>query len=430
MAVTAKSHWCFGKLFRYNGKFRTVSGVPKRGSFMNHRRSLSGKGLLFLLFIWFIWFTNYCGRTMFAPVLPLIEDEFRVTHAKASGIVTLIFVGYAVVLLLSGVLAKAFGTKKTLAGSFILLAAVFACMPFVTTFKTLYLLAFGVGIGTGVYLPAIVPMITRYYDERVWGRAIAIQDSAAPMGVFVTPFIASSLLSFVPWRGLFVFVAAANIVLTAILLYAAPDVRPAGQGRSIQMGLLRKKTLWLNGVMWIFVSGASLAVYFIMPLYLSKELGLPMGQMSSILGRSRLGAVVVAITAGFFVDRFDLRKVMFTLLVATGILTMLLTIKNVGWITKLLFLQASVAQGFFPAAIVSISRLFSSEERGAATGFIVAFAAVFGLGIIPYLLGMCGDLVGFRVGIFGLGLLTSLSSLLLFLMPEGAQSPVEVGAHD
>ena len=55
-------------------------------STMERRFGLKGKGLLFLLVFWFFWFSNMTVRVSFAPVLPLIEDEFLVTHARASSI--------------------------------------------------------------------------------------------------------------------------------------------------------------------------------------------------------------------------------------------------------------------------------------------------------------------------------------------------------
>jgi uncharacterized membrane protein len=42
----------------------------------------------------------------------------------------------------------------------------------------------------------------------------------------------------------------------------------------------------------------------------------------------------------------------------------------------------------------------------------------FGMGVTPFLLGLTADHFNFRVGIFWLGLLTSLSSLLVYFLKE------------
>lgn len=70
---------------------------------------LKGKAFLFLLFFRFLWFMNFFCRKIFAPIMPLIEDEFFIGHARASSLF---------------------------------------------------------GLSTGIYLPSAIPFITEYYDER------------------------------------------------------------------------------------------------------------------------------------------------------------------------------------------------------------------------------------------------------------------------
>jgi hypothetical protein len=53
-----------------------------------------------------------------------------------------------------------------------------------------------------------------------------------------------------------------------------------------------------------------------------------------------------------------------------------------------------------------------------ATGLILTFSVMAGSGLIPYLLGLSGDLIGFRFGIVLLGILVTLSSSLLFYLKE------------
>jgi hypothetical protein len=53
-----------------------------------------------------------------------------------------------------------------------------------------------------------------------------------------------------------------------------------------------------------------------------------------------------------------------------------------------------------------------------ATGFILIFSVLFGSGLIPYLLGLSGDLIGFRFGIVLLGIIVVASSPLLFYLKE------------
>jgi hypothetical protein len=51
-----------------------------------------------------------------------------------------------------------------------------------------------------------------------------------------------------------------------------------------------------------------------------------------------------------------------------------------------------------------------------ATGFILTLGVVFGLGVVPYLLGVAGDLMSFRFGIALLGICVIASSGLVWCL--------------
>jgi NNP family nitrate/nitrite transporter-like MFS transporter len=106
---------------------------------------------------------------------------------------------------------------------------------------------------------------------------------------------------------------------------------------------------------------------------------------NTILGISRLGSVGVAISCGFLVDRFSLRKIMFPMMAIAGVFTILMGLASVSLTGIVLFVQAVFITGFFPVGLVAIAKIFNREMRGLATGMILAVCMVFGSGIIPYL---------------------------------------------
>ena len=156
-------------------------------STMERRFDLKGKGLLFFLVLWFLWFTNMTVRVSFAPILPLIEDEFLVNHARASSIFIFMSIGYALSMFFSGLYAGRFGYKKSIVVSLAATSLLFFLIPFVKVFSLLYVFIFIIGASIGVYLPAALPLITEYFTERHWARAIAIHDSGAPSAYSSAP---------------------------------------------------------------------------------------------------------------------------------------------------------------------------------------------------------------------------------------------------
>ena len=383
---------------------------------MERFQSLRGKALLFILFLWFLWFMNVAMRTVLSPVLPLIEDEFHVTHAQAGSIFTFMAIGYGFSMLFAGLFASRIGCKKTVLLSLFLALVVYLLWPFATTFTYFYALGFALGMASGMYLPAIIPLITEYFEERLWGKAIAIHESAASLAMFSSPFIALLVLSFLSWRGIFGVFAGIFVVCMIALHFLVQEVKPYEAKKGSLSGLLRDSSLWLMGIIWIFMAGAYVGFYFILPLYLVKEVSLDLQRANSIFGFSRLGGVIVQVSIGFLVSRFSLKKIMFTFMLLSGIFTMLLTVHDLAWLKMFLVAQASFNMGFFPIALIAISRMFPRETRGAATGFIITLGVVCGNGVIPYLLGVSGDLISFRFGIFILGLLGVLSSGLVWFL--------------
>jgi hypothetical protein len=49
--------------------------------------------ILFLLTFWSVWFFNYSSRTIFSPILPILEAELKTSHAGAGGILSFVSMG-------------------------------------------------------------------------------------------------------------------------------------------------------------------------------------------------------------------------------------------------------------------------------------------------------------------------------------------------
>jgi len=384
---------------------------------MKRFRSLTGRATLFLLFMWFAWFLNFTTRTIFAPVLPLIEDEFGIAHARATSIVLLTSLAYAPSVFFSSVYARVLGHRKALIISLLLLGLACLAIPFVHVFDLFYAVALVAGVAAGMYIPSVIPLLTEYYEESNWGKVIAVHDSAGQVSIAATPFLALLILLFFPWRAIFVFVGI-GLWCSAVLFYlVSTEVHVEGSRRYFQPELLKNRPLWAIAIVWMFMAGSTMGTYHVAPLYLTKELGMSIERANAVFGMSRIGGVIVGIASGFLVDRFRARKLVIALVIVTGIFTALIALKDVRWVKVFLFMQATISAGFFPLALVHVSRLFEAESRGQAVGFLITLG-VTGVGVMPYFLGLCGDLVSFRLGFAILGAITALSAGLLCFLKE------------
>jgi MFS family permease len=147
-------------------------------------RALRGQGLLFLVLLWFLWFLTVSAGTLVSPVLPLIEDEFAVGHARATALVSLISLGSAAATFVFGFLASVAGYKRSILVAFLVSAMLFLLVPRAGGFFHLALLFLMIGVANGIYYPCSIPVITEHYHYTVWGKTLAIHDSAAAISVF------------------------------------------------------------------------------------------------------------------------------------------------------------------------------------------------------------------------------------------------------
>jgi NNP family nitrate/nitrite transporter-like MFS transporter len=389
---------------------------------MRRYSELKGEALGFLFLLWFLWFLNFSGRIIFSPILPLIEDEFLVTHARATSIFIFQSIGYGFAMTLSGFYSGRVGFKKAILLSFAISACTSFCVPFVKAFSAFYLVVFLNGFSAGIYMPAIMPLLREHFVERNWGKAISMYDSAASISIFSVPFIVLFLLHYFRWRGIFGILGVAFLVVLILFSLIGDELKIVQPHRAVFKGLMTRKSFWVMVIIMSVVMGANMGIYYILPLYLTKELFLGMGYANGLLGISRFGGIGVAIVCGFLVDRFNLRKIMFILMIISGFFTILLGIASAGFVGIMLFLQAIFITGIMPIAFICMAKLFDRETMSMAIGLMVPLSTLFGTGLIPNLLGLSGDLLSFKFGIIVLGILLTLISWLALSLKELEQA--------
>ena len=376
--------------------------------------------ILPLFVFWCLWYLNFSTRTIFSPILPLIEDSLLLSHGKAGGLFISLSVGYSLALLATGRLTPAWGYKRTIVIGFLGVSLVFFGFQFAESYVSFHLLFFLLGIATGTYIPSILPIITETYESRNWGKAIGLHDSAASFSIFSIPILMAYGLQFFSYKTPLLLLGIVSLIFPLFFwkVSAEPKKEPLQKGESYT-GLFKKRTIWIMILFWILSSASSMGVYSILPLYLIKERGIDFDLANNLLGISRAGGMAVPILIGFLVDRYGYRTILFLSLLMTGLSTIALSLSSpLSLIFISLTLQAVLSLGFFPVALATISKLAPLSSRSMVLGVIMSVGVGFGMGVTPFLLGLTADHFNFRVGIFWLGVLTSLSSLSVHFLKE------------
>ena len=363
--------------------------------------------ILFLLLFWSLWFLNFSTRTVLSPLLPIFEQELHITHALAGSIFLFLAVGYTSSLLVSNWITPRIGFKKSIAIGFIVLIGALLCLVFTGTYWGLGVVAFLLGFGGGLYLPCALPLLTSTIHPDKWGKAIAFHETAASFSILAIPLLAAAALRFLHWKSLVVVLSGLCLAVTVVFLIRSPDPRPKVEEKSPFSRVLRRRDFWVMGTLWGFAAAGGLGLYNLIPLFLVNEKGVSIEVANTIFGLTRIGGLVVTFLAGFLIDRIGVKRVLLLSLLASGFsITGMALAENFLLLVTMLVLQATFMPIFFPAGLVTISKLTTFSDRSAFAGAVVAFGVVFGTGITPTLLGTVADVWSFQVGMMVQGLLT------------------------
>ena len=363
--------------------------------------------ILFLLLFWSLWFLNFSTRTVLSPLLPIFEQELHITHALAGSIFLFLAVGYTSSLLVSNWITPRIGFKKSIAIGFIVLIGALLCLVFTGTYWGLGVVAFLLGFGGGLYLPCALPLLTTTIHPDKWGKAIAFHETAASFSILAIPLLAAAALRFLHWKSLVVVLSGLCLAVTVVFLIRSPDPRPKVEEKSPFSKVLRRRDFWVMGTLWGFAAAGGLGLYNLIPLFLVNEKGISIEVANTIFGLTRIGGLVVTFLAGFLIDRIGVKRVLLLSLLASGFSTTGVALADsFPLLVTMLVLQATFMPIFFPAGLVTISKLTTFGDRSAFAGAVVAFGVVFGTGIAPTLLGAVADVWSFQVGMMVQGLLT------------------------
>ena len=370
--------------------------------------------ILFLLLFWSLWFLNFSTRTVLSPLLPIFETELHISHALAGSIFLFLAVGYTSSLLASNWSTPRIGFKNSIAAGFLILTGALVSLVFTRTYWGLGVVAFFLGFGAGLYLPSALPLLTSTIHPDRWGKAIAFHETAATSSILVIPLLAAAALRFLHWKWLVAVLSGLCLAATIVFLARSPDLRPKEEEKTPFSRVLRRRSFWIMAILWSFAAAGGLGLYNLMPLFLVNERGLPIDLANSIFGLSRIGGLVVTFLAGFLIDRFGVKRVLFISLLASGFsITGIALAESFPLLVTMLVFQATSIPVFFPAGLVAVSKLTGFGDRSAFAGATVAVGVVFGMGIAPTLLGTAADLWSFQAGMLVQGLLTMGACFLL-----------------
>jgi DHA1 family multidrug resistance protein-like MFS transporter len=321
--------------------------------------------------------THHLLTALPQPMLPFMQDEFRLSKAQLGGITAAFSVAGGASQLPAGWLADRIGPTWLITMGVLGLGIGGLFVGLSHTYIMLLICLALMGLMSGGYHPAAAPLISVSVPPAERGRALGLHLIGGNSSFFLAPLIAGAIAAICGWRGSFITLAIPTMILGfCFFLYLRKRYgkshieaikRKQADERPPQPGYRRRLIAFLT--MMVLGGGASASVNAFLPVYLKESLGASneLSAMSlSIIFSSGLWAGPVG---GWLSDRIGSVKVVIATGVLSGILIFALKAVSLGWGLWLTLWFIGVIQAIrFPVTEVFIMSQAPAKNRSTIYG--------------------------------------------------------------
>ncbi|MBW1990196.1 MAG: MFS transporter [Deltaproteobacteria bacterium] len=372
-----------------------------------------------------IFFVNFVARTVPAPLMPTMEAELGLDHMQAGALFLYLSGGYFLALFFSGFLSAVSTHRRVIQVS---AAGVGASMILASASRDLWFLrgSFALlGLFAGLYLPSGVSVITGMVEKKRWGLALAVHEAAPNASFVAAPLVVHALLSRVDWPMIFLFVGLFSLFFC--LLFSRFTAQGGFPGRAPGMGALKelakKPGFWVTAGLFSLGITGTLGIFNMLPLYLVADRGVDPAAANLLVSASRVSGLVMALFAGWVVDRVGPGRSMGAVFLLSGGCAFAMGAAKGPLFWAAVFLQPAAAVCFFPAGFVALSGLGGEQERNLAVSAAVPPAFLVGAGLVPVFLGAMAGAGRFSMGMSLVGVFMGLGVLAARKAPNPRAMP-------
>lgn len=308
------------------------------------------------------------GRIGFAPLLEPLMATYAVGPGTAGLVASLVWFGTAVVRIPVGYVLTRVPRRRVILAAGGLLAVTATGAALAPSIEVLAAFACGIGAASGVYFVAANPLVSELFPDRV-GRALGLHGVATQLAAVVAAPLVGVVLLFDGPRAVFVGLAAAAVVATAVLARTAGAVdagRVGGVDRDLRSAA---RTQWRVIATGVVVLGTGFfvwsGVFNFYVSYLVAEKAVSPGTAGAALTATFAAGVPAFFVGGRLADRFPPVPLLLGVLLAFCAGLVGLTLVS----GALAVVAASLAIGFlvhgaFPAMDTYMLSTLPDEHRG------------------------------------------------------------------
>jgi len=329
---------------------------------------------LFTTLCGLVFLVNF-GRVAFAPLVPEFQRELGLSAAAVGSVTTLVWLGTAAPRIPVGWVLTRVRRERVVLATGVALSAAAALTATADSLYALQTGAFAVGLATGGYFVAAIPLLGALYPERT-GRAVGIHGTASQVASVVAPALVLAVIARLgDWRVVFwalaVGAAASTASLVVVVRRSAVDGPVSAEeaeetDRDFQSALSHWRIV-LAGMSLVAVAGfAWQGVFNFYVSYLLSE-GLTPANANLLLTVAFAAGVPAFWLGGRLADR--LPKVPYLLALNAAFLASLVALTYAGSLAAFAVVSAVIgyaAHALFPAVDTYMLSTLPAPDRASA----------------------------------------------------------------
>ena len=346
---------------------------------MKIMNSTSSKyGITAILFLG--WFISYFDRFLINMALPFIGSEYQLNEAAQGWVLSIFFIGYALIQLPGGWLSDKIGSRKMMVFSIMMFTIFTALTGLVWSLASLFVIRFLFGLFEGSFPTASFKAVSEYFPKKDRSRVQSVLLATNPLSLAIAPLVAAPLILWLGWRGMFIAMALMGVIVSVLYYFKiTPPVQSAetageGSHKTPVKKLLSDKNIWkisvinfgVNILIWGFLSW--------LPSYMLKVQKLDLmhvGIYSSLPGFAGIAGMLIG---GWLSDTWfeDLEKYLLiaSVSIAAMCLFIMINTTQLPWVIACQIVMAFCVKLAFIALWSLPLKLVDSANMGSVSGIV------------------------------------------------------------
>ncbi len=194
----------------------TAGAVPVTERMTRYRWVVMG-----LIFI--VYTLAAADRANIGIVLPFVKKEFAMTNTEAGAVVSLFFVGYAVMQIPAGLLVKRLGTRIVFPIFMILTSLFTGLMGTTGSALAMKLNRLALGVAEAPLPVTMLSTMNRWFPAQEKGTAVGLFLAAAKFGPVIVPPLGALIIATLGWQYVFFICALPGLVFAVLWYFLVVD---------------------------------------------------------------------------------------------------------------------------------------------------------------------------------------------------------------